>query len=58
MNLPDKIYTERYDRYNKTHWTTVYTLLELFDLFESCILFILDKGCDWLKRNTSTEEKK
>ena len=44
INLPVKIYMKIYDRHNKMHWTTVYRLLELSDLFQSCILFI-QKSC-------------
>ena len=64
MNLYVKIYMKRYDRHNKTHWTSVYRLLELSSYFVSCLsknqipYFILDKVCDWLKLDTWVGKKK
>ena len=66
MNLPVKIYMKRYNTHNKTHWTTVYKLLDLRFILILYLVqqknqvpyFLLNKRCDWLKPNTSAEGKK
>ena len=62
MNLFVKIYMKRYDRHNKTFWTTDYVRL-LQPCVLSCILFIqksssIFQSCDRLKSDTSAVQEK
>ena len=59
MNLIVKIYKKRYDRHNKTLWTTDFN--SVFCLQVSCILLIqksnsIFQSCDRLKPDTSAAQ--